>query len=556
MGSHGNSGRQRHWFRIMLTLAGIAVAVLISPPGARMVGLGLPWAPGEESCRTTAVLVAVAPQAAPIVEGALGPAQGSRLPDGRCLDLEIRSQEPLDLVNGSTVLPVTRAPQVWIPDSSLWTPQVNAWELSTAGSLAFTPLVLATSPAAVSRLGWDEHPPSWGEGLSGARPVAMPDPRTSTTALGTFLGLWQSLGKKAAANQAVAAALLSTSRAGAPSIQAAVEAAASNDPDAPLLAATEATVFNANRGADGPRLVAVYPEQGSPALDFPIIRVAPQQQDSHRSTAVDAILDRLTSDTTATLVRENGLRDSSGNGPGGPGVQDGAVTVMAMPEPTEVAAFLGRLRELQIPSRILTVMDVSLSMRTEVPGTSLSRVQLAGQAAVAAGDLLTDRSSAGLWVFALDLDGGLPHRELSQVAPLGSADDGRTHRDQLNQELSSLSTYLSGGGTALYATAVAAMKTMQRSHDADAVNSVVLFTDGTNENDPSMSLDQAVAQLTAMHDPKHPVQLIAIGIGPTADLEGLQALTAPTGGKAYRANTANQLRQVLFESLARRSPPA
>lgn len=556
MGSHGNSGRRRHWFRIMLTLAVLAVAVLLSPPGARLVGLGLPWASGDGSCTTTAVLVAVTPQAAPIVDEALHPAQGSRLSDGRCLGVEVQSQEPVDLVNGSTVLPVTRAPQVWIPDTSLWAPQVDSWELSSAGSLAFTPLVLATSPAAVSKLGWDDHPPSWGEGLSGTRPVAMPDPQTSTTALGTFLGLWQSLGKRAAADQAVAAALLATSRSSAPSIQAAVEAAADNDPDAPLLAATEATVFDTNRGADSPRLAAVYPQQGSPTLDFPIIRVAPQQQDSHRATAVDAVLNRLTSDTTAALVRENGLRDSSGNGPGGPGVYDGAVTVMAMPEPTEVAAFLGRLRELQIPSRILTVMDVSLSMRTEVPGTSLSRVQLAGQAAVAAGDLLTERSSAGLWVFALDLDGGLPHQELSQVAPLGSTADSRTHRNELNQELGSLSDYLSGGGTALYATAVAAMKAMQGSYDADAVNSVVLFTDGANENDPSVSLDQAVAQLTALHDPKHPVQLIAIGIGPTADLQGLQALTAPTGGKAYRATTADQLRQVLFESLARRSTPA
>ncbi|MEJ2578051.1 MAG: VWA domain-containing protein [Kineosporiaceae bacterium] len=543
--------------RVLVTLVVLAVAVAISPPGARLLGLPLPWASATSTCTApTTITVAAAPRAVPLVEEALAPVDGTRLSDERCLTVQIQSQAATDVISGASVLPPDRAPQVWIPDSSLWVRQIDTWEFAAAGSLATSPIIVAGSPAAVDSLGWATHPPAWGTVLSGEHPVALPDLRDDATASTALLGLWQSLGMDASADKAIAAAVISAARADAPSVQDALQAAADDDPKGPFLITSEATVVDANRGADQPRLVAVYPRGGSPALDFPLIRVAPKQQDSHRTLAVDAVLAALGTDPVPALAHANGLRDGSGAAPEGTGIETATVAPLAAPSNTETAAFLGRLRDLQVPSRILTVMDVSPSMRSGVPGTPLSRVQLAGQAAIAVGNLLSDRSSAGLWIFSLERDGALPYRQITPLAPLGTTRNGQTHRDLLDRELAALPDQVGGAGTALYATAVASVRTMTEHYQEEAVNSVVLFTDGSNENDPSISLNEAVAQLTALHDPRHPVQLIAIGIGPTADVQGLQALVAPTGGKAYRATTPQELRQVLFDSLARRTGPA
>ncbi len=552
VGRHRGSAGKRRWGVLTGVLVLAAVVTVATPPVARRLGLPLPWAAADQSCARTAITLAVAPEAVPAVEEILRPLQGRPLADGHCLTAAVQNVAPAAFVASAALLPPDRAAQIWIPDSSLWTRQVQRLPLQQESALASSPLVVATSPAAVAKLGWAAKPPSWAQALSGVRPVAMPDLQSNAAGLVAILALWQSLGKGQAADQAVAAAVLAASRSTAPTAQAALAAAADNDPDAPLLATSEIAVFNANRGSDSPRLVAVYPSDGSPALDYPVLRVAPEAQGATRTAAVNAVLTALAADSARAVVRRNGLRDGNGAGPAGSGVRAGTVSTLTVPGAAETTSFLDRLQQLQVPSRILTVMDVSLSMRTLVPGTQFTRVALAGQAAVSAGDLLSDRSSAGLWVFALALDGTLPYQQLSPLAPLGASENGVPHRTRLDKELAGLSSHLSGGGTALYATTLAAMRAMQAGYDPSAVNSVVLFTDGTNENDPSTTLDQVVTELKKLHDPKKPVRLIAIGIGPTADLPALQEMVAPTGGKAYRATTADELRTVLFDSLARR----
>jgi Mg-chelatase subunit ChlD len=113
---------------------------------------------------------------------------------------------------------------------------------------------------------------------------------------------------------------------------------------------------------------------------------------------------------------------------------------------------------------------------------------------------------------------------------------------------------LSPNGTALYATVRAAMRQARASYDPDAVNSVVLFTDGRNEKDRSVSLSQVVRELRAdaTANPTRPISLIAIGMGPDADMPVLRAIAQASGGRAYRADTASQMQLVMFDALASR----
>jgi hypothetical protein len=321
---------------------------------------------------------------------------------------------------------------------------------------------------------------------------------------------------------------------------------------------SELSVFSTNRGNPTSRLVAVYPKNGSPLLDYPVLRIAPRLQGSSKSIATDSVVAALEQGRARELVRRSGLRDASGSGSGGAGITTTAVAALDIPEPAETTAFLERLRSLTRPSHLTVVVDVSLSMKTTIGGR-ISRAQLAGQAAKGAGDLLPNQSSVALWVFSRNLPGsaeGTHYKQLDRLDPIGKSENGRTHRDVVNSHLLAIPTILGGDGTALYATAVAAMKYATAEYDPASDNAVVLFTDGLNDDQGGITLTQTVAELKALVNRNKRVRLITIGIGNDVDLAAMKQMVAPSGGTAYQATTPNEVRTILFDALAKRSAEA
>jgi Ca-activated chloride channel family protein len=546
--------RRRRGFGLLTVLVLAVALVLAGPSVARRLGLSvsLPWnQPAAASCSETAISIVVAPELQAAVDAIVRPLQGTRLADGSCLQATVTAEDSAATVRKAQLLPPDRAPQLWIPDSSLWIRQVDQWPLQTETSFASSPLIIATSGAVVGQLGWAANPPTWAQALSGVRPVAMPNLQSNASGVLAVLGLWQSLGKTAAADQAVAAAALASTRSTAPTPSVVVDAAVKNDPATPLLVTSEVNVFTTNRSTSGSRMVAVYPRDGSPSLDYPVLRVAPRLQGVSRSIATDTVVGALEGAAARDIVRRNGFRDATGTGSGGAGVSSSAVTALTIPDPAATTAFLERLQSLVRPSHIMVVVDVSLSMASLIGGR-VTRAQLAGQAAIGAGNLLSDASSVGLWVFSRDLTPGVHYRQLDALAPLGSKEGTQTHRDAVDAHLANLTADLGGDGTALYSTSLAAMKIATREYDPSAVNSVVLFTDGVNDDQGGISLTQLVTQLKGLADPQKPVRLIAIGIGPDADLTVLKQMVAPSSGDAYVATSPDQLKTILFDALAHR----
>jgi hypothetical protein len=540
----------------------VVVAVVAGPGLARRAGLdlSLPWtgwgAAPVSACQRTQVQVTVSPELADAVASLVQPLQGSRLSDGTCLQTAVTPQAALDTVRAAQTVPANQAPQLWIPESSLWERQVDTWPLQLESSMASSPLVIATSEAVATQLGWAAHPPTWADALSGVRPVAMPDLRNNASGVLSVLGLWQSLNRTPTADRAVAAAVLASTRSTAPTPAFVVDKAVTNDPATPLLVTSELNVFATNRGNASSRMVAVYPRNGSPSLDYPILRVAPRSQSTSKSIATDTIVTALEGSAARDLVRRSGLRDANGSGPGGTGVSTEAVGALDIPQPAEITAFLQRLQSLTRPSHLTVVVDVSLSMKSLIGGR-ITRAQLAGAAAKSAGDLLSNQSSVGLWIFSRNLPREAPgtdYKQLDKLEPIGDPEAGMTHRDVVNSHLLSLQDRLGGDGTALYSTTGAAMKSARDQYDPASVNAVVLFTDGMNDDQGGPTLSQAVEQLKQLADPQRPVRLIAVGIGPDADLNAMRQLVAPSDGMAYQASTPDQLRTVLFDALAHRSP--
>jgi len=74
------------------------------------------------------------------------------------------------------------------------------------------------------------------------------------------------------------------------------------------------------------------------------------------------------------------------------------------------------------------------------------------------------------------------------------------------------------GDTGLYDTTLAAVKRMRSTYDPTMINSVLVITDGANDNPSGITLDSLLAQLKAGNDPSKPVPVIMVGLGPDTDV--------------------------------------
>ncbi|MBN1091313.1 VWA domain-containing protein [Blastococcus sp. TML/M2B] len=546
MGRHADPTENRRPFPTLWVAAAGAVVVLLLAGGLVW------WLAGgdDESCATrSTVAVTVTPEIADLVDGLLS--DPDALGADGCVTADVTAQSPLQTAGDLSALDDDALPDVWVPDSSIWFPRAGDAELSPDSSLATSPVVLGTSTAVVDAQGWADAPPTWAEALTGDQPVAMPDIASSGEALAALSALMTSAGDADAGDTAVVQAVLAADR-GAGGASSALDAAAGGSADAPLVPVTEQAVYAARATDAGSALTAVYPEGGSPVLDYPVVRVGSPSGDQSR--AVDSVVAVLTSADARTAAGEAGFRDADGTAPPAAGEESG-IREEAPEEvpldPDEVQALLSRLAALAAPSRLLAVVDVSASMEANVGGGG-TRATLARDAAKSALALIPGRSALGLWVFARELDGGTDWQELVPTRVLDTEIDGRTQREILQEQADSFPTRLSPGGTGLYDTVLAAVRKARVDYDPTAVNTVVIITDGTDEDDGSIGLDGLLQTLASEADPGRPVKVIGIALGPDADLSALQSIGEATGGDAYSALDENDLQTVLFDALRQR----
>jgi Mg-chelatase subunit ChlD len=525
----------------------VGAGVLLGP---REALAKLPWALGAP-CTPETVDIVVAPELVSVVNQILQPVAGKKLAADHCLATVVRGQEPQETVASSSVLPIDRAPQIWIPDSTVWGQKTPDWPLTSAGPLAMSPVVIATSSAAAQDFNWIKHPPTWYAALRGSRPVAVPDYQAQSESIDALIALWQSLGKGKAAEVAVASTILAADRGEVPSPEQAISDAMSGSKNAPLIPSTEQAVAHYNATSDTPNLTAVYPSEGSPMLNYPIYQVAGSSRTPSEFDAIRTVIGNLTSDASQNLVRKAGFRDSTGSNPEGTGIKPDNVLVLNPPTQTEVDAMLTRIQGLAKPSRVLVVVDVSLSMTNKLQD-GITRIQLAGAACRLGANQLPDSSSVGAWLFATNMKGDQDWRVLAPVKRLGSlTPSGETYRSYLMGLANNVDQYLHGGGTGLYDTTIGAMRDMHKNYDPKADNVILLLSDGGNDDPTGTSLNQALNEINKSNAGQHKVQLYTVGLGPDADYPSLRALAKAGGGTTYRIDTAGQGEAALLDGLRR-----
>ncbi|WP_328546139.1 substrate-binding domain-containing protein [Streptomyces platensis] len=523
--------------------------------------------------------VAASPDIAPAVEAvATSAREEAARTDGRCLDVRVTSRSAHEIADAFGQRPVDPEFQVWIPDSSLWVDRVGAERgtpLTTAGIIASSPVALGAVPRAAKSLGWPEKTYTWTEltratAAGDALHLGVADPSRSATGLLSLARISAANTKKApdrvtADTRTAATARLLNQRAADGDEQAmatlprdASGAEQSNPRRNQALLLSEQAAFAHNTHADGgPDLDLLYPEGGAARLDYPYTLVDNSETDPERSRAANRFLTLLSEPAGQRALRRLGFRAPTGEAEpkvvkvaGGRAPQPYSAAPAEPPTAKELQALMGMWTITVQSARLSTVVDASASMGAPVPGhNGRSRMDLAKNSLLQALTTFTSEDEIGLWKFATSLDGDKDYVELSPTERLGGRDkDGSTHHEALADAFGALAPEPQGA-TGLYDTTLAAYEKARSTYASGKFNALVILTDGANDDAHGIGLDALVGELKKLSDPKRPVPLIALAIGPEADTSALNRIVAPTGGSTHRVSDPSQIHQVMLKAI-------
>jgi hypothetical protein len=450
---------------------------------------------------------------------------------------------------------------------------VTGFTVNPGSSIAQSPVVMAMPEPAAQSLGWPDKDLGWKDLLASmARGddlrFGIVDPTRDAAGLSALLAMAQAADATDSAETTAGA--LRTLAVGKSALRADLlenfpraedtSAIAVGLSAAPL---AERDLIAYNAGEPPVALAALYLDNPTAApLDYPYTPMP--GLDADRASATDRLRQALRGAAFVDTLAKQGLRGPDGTAgaafAGPTGAPPAAVTPGAN-SPGEAAVgldtaaidrALGTWAAVTLPGRLLGVFDVSASMRQQVlTAGGATRAQVMEQAAEKGLGLFDDRWSVGIWIFASRLQGDRDWREL---VPITSLETGRPAvRESLDQLTPTGQQLKPGqdGGTGLYDTVLAAYRRVQQGWRPDRVNSVVVFTDGRNE-DGGLTRDRMIEQLRQASDPKRPVRLVVIGIGDGVDPGELQAITEPVGGIAFVQQDPAGIDEIFLKAIASR----
>lgn len=494
--------------------------------------------------------------------------------DGTCIDAVVHGQDPATVAGqvaraASDEASRGELPDVWVPDSSLWLDVLRARERTkytvprSAVSIAASPVIVALTPAAANHLksrpqiGWAQLL----DRLSGRRPlvVGIPDPVSSATGIATLHGLATALTKRKAPASAATAtwrALAVNAARSVSDLTRQVPRTASQ-PGLQAFLADEAAVWRFNRNKPRTPLVAAYPPEGTICHDYPFVVLPHVAADSAAARAAERLRAEIISARGNADLFAVGLRlpDGTAGARFGavPGIRPGPPRTLKLPPAARTAELIRQWRMANLNARSLVLIDVSGSMAEPVrEAGNASRMNLTLQAAKEGVGLFEDDNALGLWVFSTELTRRTDYREVVPIGKLSERLGNGTRRSEIIAALDRLRPKR-GGATGLYDSIAAAHRTVRDSYDPGRVNSVIVLTDGRNEDPGSLTLDQLLKQLRAASNPKRPVPIFAIGFGPDIDIRVLRQIAQVTGGVAYQARDPREITELFFDAISQRT---
>ncbi|WP_053225725.1 vWA domain-containing protein [Solirubrobacter soli] len=282
----------------------------------------------------------------------------------------------------------------------------------------------------------------------------------------------------------------------------------------------ETTMIDFNRHAgDGDHLVAIYPEEGTFFSDNPLMTLEGDWVTPEQASAGKVFTAFLAKAITPEVAGAQGFR------PADPDVAPaGLVTaangvdpkqparVLRLPEPKVLAKIKATWREDRKPANVMMVFDNSGSMGEE-DKLEQAKAGLKGFFRQAA-----PQDRIGLIKFSQDIVPLIP------IAPMSA------NRAKL---LAATDTILPEDDTRLRDATLAGINAVSAHLDRDAINAVVLLTDGedTSSNHTASDVLQALDRQREKESGQIRVFTIAYGTDPNA--EELAEYAKASGGKSY-----------------------
>ncbi|GAB2646980.1 substrate-binding domain-containing protein [Prescottella soli] len=440
------------------------------------------------------------------------------------------------------------APALWIPSSSASTERLS----TVPGVIDGRPKPIATSPVVLavpaelglaldaSSTGWQSLPTLQsspdslkGLGLTGWGSLKLALPADSPTG--------QALDAVAAATADAGTGPLDEAQAASPAVTTAISALATGNKaidGAPASAAdaisalagqtspsagsfhavpaTEQQIYAAGNAASG--LTAFAPAGVTPVADHPAAILATPWVDETLSRAAAQFVDFVRQPDQAQHLVDAGFRVDSKTPPATDRTPIPPLGRTLAPATGPAAARLAQtFANPAVPQATTILLDISGSMgNTDGTATRLSNTVDALSARLAA---LPESSDVGLWVYSRGLDGTKPYVVKVPTGPLSDGD----RRQRIATALQSLRP---ATATSTYASVIAAHKSAVDGFIDGRPNSVLLVTDGPND-DTSTTKRQLTS---ALSNSPHPVRVDVISIGENSDQSTLQSMADQSGG--------------------------
>jgi hypothetical protein len=537
--------------------------------------------------------VHAAPEIEPAVrEAAAQWAENGAAAEGVCVDVAVAAKDQADVAailagkHGVSLSGVGQAPgaaetpDVWIPDSSTWLQRLSKEAAGFAPTnnapLGRSPVVVAMPQPVAASVGWPDKKITWTDLLKQVTTgtklrTGIVEPTRDAAGLSGLLALGAAAGAAggAQAQQATTSALRALA-AGRSTVRQDLLAKfpRANDPATiasaiSAAALSEEDVMEYNAKQPPIPLAALYVEPTPLSLDYPYA-VMPGI-DPARVAAAEGLFKVLTEASFKDRLAKQNLRGPDGTWGEGFSAPQGAPspagtptstaspaaggTAAGGPDPAAISRALSTWTAITLPSRMLAVIDVSGSMLETVPtANNATRAQVTLAAAQGGLDLFDESWAVGLWVFSTELVGARDYRELVPIGPLTS------QRGQLKTALAGIAPKRNGD-TGLYDTVLAAYKAVQDGWEQGRVNSVVMLTDGKNEDANGITQEKLLADLKAAADPERPIQVVIIGIGTGVNRAELDAITKVTGGGVFVTEDPAKIGDIFLQAIALRPAP-
>lgn len=519
--------------------------------------------------------VAAAPEITPAVqEAARRWMETNPEVNGECVKVQVNAVAPADLASALAVrvggsidvaAQATPAPKptprdadwpaVWIPDSTAWLGRVAAIDrnavTSGAPSVAMSPVVFGmpegvaatlaggagAAPSSLLQTALVDAQKAIQERRAPQFPMGIVDPRRDSASLAAAMVVRDAVVTDESKLPGLIAVYRVINRGHVPDVDSLSAAFTQGIRIAPM---SEQAVAAANTRTPTAPVAAVPFAAGGPSLDYPYATLAGKPRDVE--LAATRFRGALLGGAYRDPLTRAGFRAPDGtSGPGFPtghGITPAQASANALGDPQRVAQTLGLWSAANSPSRALTLVDVSSSMASPVPGQpGTTRLALLQRAAAAGLQLFTDTSSLGLWTFASG------HGEVSPIIPLTAA-----NRQVIGQKIAGIQA-TGSAESALFVTLREAYRTMIDGYAPGVVNRIIVFTDGRSSISEIKDLEQLNRQLETLAAVTKPIEVTLIGVGADIDMAELEQIAQMTDGIATRIRDAGDIETVFLRAL-------